>query len=45
MGTFKKTECNPICKVFTEVFLILKRPLNWLKGIITKIKEILNKTV
>ena len=26
MGTFKKTEYNPICKVFTEVFLIARIP-------------------
>ena len=26
LDTFKKTECSPICKVFTEVFLITKIP-------------------
>ena len=26
MGTFKKTEYNLICKVFTEVFLIARIP-------------------
>ena len=26
MGKFKKTEYNPICKVFTEVFLIARIP-------------------
>ena len=26
MGTFKKTECNPICKVFTKVFSVLRIP-------------------
>ena len=26
MDTFKKTEYNPICKVFTEVFLIARIP-------------------
>ena len=26
MGMFKKTEYNPICKVFTEVFLIARIP-------------------
>ena len=26
MGTFNKTEYNPICKVFTEVFLIARIP-------------------
>ena len=26
MGTFKKTEYNPSCKVFTEVFLIARIP-------------------
>ena len=26
MGKFKKTEYNPICKVFTEIFLIPKIP-------------------
>ena len=26
MGTFKKIEYNPICKVFTEVFLIARIP-------------------
>ena len=26
MGTFKKTEYNPICMVFTEVFLIVRIP-------------------
>ena len=26
MGTFKKTEYSPICKVFTEVFLIVRIP-------------------
>ena len=26
MGTFNKTEYNPICKVFTEVFLVARIP-------------------
>ena len=26
MGTFKKTECNSMCKVFTEIFLIARIP-------------------
>ena len=26
MGKFKKTECNPICKVFTIFFLIARIP-------------------
>ena len=26
MGTFKKTECNPICKVFIKVFSVLRIP-------------------
>ena len=26
MGTFEKTECNSMCKVFTEVFLIARIP-------------------
>ena len=26
MGTFKKTEYNPICKVLTEAFLIARIP-------------------
>ena len=26
MGTFKKIEYNPICKVFAEVFLITRIP-------------------
>ena len=26
MGKFKKTEYNPICKVFTQVFLIARIP-------------------
>ena len=26
MGMFKKTEYNPICKVFTEVFVIARIP-------------------